>query len=117
MTSNLCNQENIANVPNSFAAAIKGQNVLPNFRKILRNERMNEKEEELQQDRRQKNLMVFGASESKEVTDEEFIKNLKTLELTPRLNLSRESEIKRRNHVRSMSFSEQPMRDGWSCIH
>ena len=35
---NLCNQEN------SFAAAIKGQNVLPNFQKILYNERVNEKE-------------------------------------------------------------------------
>ena len=76
LTSNLCNQENITNAPNSFAAAIKGQNVLPNFRKILRDERMNEKEEEHQQDRRQKNLMVFGASESKKVTDEEFIKDL-----------------------------------------
>ena len=62
-------------MPNSFAAAVKGQNVLPNFRKILRDERINEKEEEHQQDRRQKNLMVFGASESKEVT-EEFIKDL-----------------------------------------
>ena len=60
-------------MPNSFAAAIKGQNVLPNFRKILRDERMNEKEKEHQQDRRQKDLMVFGASESKEVTDEKFI--------------------------------------------
>ena len=57
-------------------AAIKGQNVLPNFRKILRDKRLNEKEEEHQQDRRQKNLMVFGASESKKVTDEEFIKDL-----------------------------------------
>ena len=37
---------------------------------------MNEKEEEHQQDRKQKNLMVFGASESKEVTDKEFIKDL-----------------------------------------
>ena len=47
------NKENITmNVPNSFAAAIKGQNVLPNFRKILRDERMNEIEEEHQQDRR-----------------------------------------------------------------
>ena len=63
-------------MPNSFDAAIKGQNVLPNFRKILRDERMNEKEEEHQQDRRQKNLMVFGASESKKVSDEEFIKDL-----------------------------------------
>ena len=45
LTSNLCNQENITNVPNSFATAIKGQNVLPNFRKILRDERMNEKED------------------------------------------------------------------------
>ena len=35
---NLCNQEN------SFAAAIKGQYVLPNFQKILHNERVNEKE-------------------------------------------------------------------------
>ena len=61
---------------NSFAAAVKGQNVLPNFRKILRDERKNEKEEEHQQDRRQKNLMVFGASKSKEVTDEVFIKDL-----------------------------------------
>ena len=52
LTSNLCNQENITNAPNSFAAAIKGQNVLPNFRKILRDERMNEIEEEHQQDRR-----------------------------------------------------------------
>ena len=34
LTSNLCNQENITNVPNSFAAARKGQNALPNFRKI-----------------------------------------------------------------------------------
>ena len=64
LTSNLCNQEN---APNSFVAAIKGQNVLPNFRKILRDERMNEKEEEHQQGRRQKNLML---------TDEEFIKDL-----------------------------------------
>ena len=46
-------------MPNSFAAVIKGQNVLPNFRKILRDERMNEKEEEHQQDERQKNLMVL----------------------------------------------------------
>ena len=37
---------------------------------------MNEKEEEHLQNRKQKNLMVFGASESKEVTDEEFIKDL-----------------------------------------
>ena len=37
---------------------------------------MNEKEEEHQQNRKQKNFMVFGASESKEVTDEEFIKDL-----------------------------------------
>ena len=34
LTSNLCNQENITNVPNTFAAARKGQNALPNFRKI-----------------------------------------------------------------------------------
>ena len=45
LTSNLCNQENITNVSNSFAAALKGQNFLPNFRKILRDERMNEKED------------------------------------------------------------------------
>ena len=31
--------------------------------------------------------------------------------------MSRESEIKWRSHVRSKSFSEHPMRDGWSCIH
>ena len=37
---------------------------------------MNEKEEKYQQDRRLKNLMVFCVSESKEVTDEEFIKEL-----------------------------------------
>ena len=37
---------------------------------------MNEKEEEHQQKRKQKNFMEFGASESKEVTDEEFIKDL-----------------------------------------
>ena len=36
----------------------------------------------------------------------------KTLELAPRLNLSRESEIKRRSHVQSKSFSKHPMRDG-----
>ena len=58
-----------------LAVAIKGQNVLPNF-KELRDKKMNEKEEEHQQDRRQKNLMVFGASKSKEVTDEVFIKDL-----------------------------------------
>ena len=37
---------------------------------------MNEKEEEHLQNRKQKNLMVFGASESKKVTDEKFIKDL-----------------------------------------
>lgn len=61
---------------NSFAAALKNQNVIPDFQKILRKERMTEREEEHQQDLRQKNFMVFGAEETREVSDEEFIKDL-----------------------------------------
>ena len=54
--------------------------------------------------------MVFGASESTEITDKEFIKDLiKDTGVMTRLNLSRGSEIK--HHVRSKLFSEQPMRD------
>ena len=41
---------------NSFAAALKNQNVIPDFQKILRKERMKEREEEHQQDLRQKKL-------------------------------------------------------------
>ena len=40
LISNLYNRENVTKVQNSFAAAIKGQNVLSNFRKLLRDERV-----------------------------------------------------------------------------
>ena len=117
LTSNLCNQENITNALNSFVAAIKRQNVLPNFRKILRDERMNEKEEEHQQDRRQKNLMVFGASESKKVTDEEFIKDLIK-------DVGVNAEVKFVTRIGNQTKKSRPIKvvlgkahERWSSIH
>ena len=83
---------------------------------LLRDERMNEKEEELQQDRRQKNLMVFGASESKEVTDGEFIKDLIK-------DVGVNAEVKFVTRIGNQTKKSRPIKvvlgtaDGWSCIH
>ena len=51
---------------------VKGQEEVSDFvwRKILRDEKIKDKEEEQQQDfRRQKNYMIFGAKEIKETND------------------------------------------------
>ena len=54
----------------SFAGIVKDSSknhIFPEFRKILRDERIKEIEEEHQQDFRKTNFMVFGAVENKEV--------------------------------------------------
>ena len=53
----------------SFATVAKDQdNALPNLRKILREEKIKEREEQQQQHLRQKNFMTFGVEENKEFT-------------------------------------------------
>ena len=50
----------------NFASAVK-ENHVSDFRKILREEKLNEIEEERQQDLRKTNVMIFGREENKDV--------------------------------------------------
>ena len=59
----------------TFASVIK-ENHAPDFRMILREEKMNEIEEERQQELRKPNIMIFGQNESNEVQDEKCVQNL-----------------------------------------
>ena len=64
----------------NFAGIVKDSSknhIFPEFRKILRDERIKEIEEEHQQDFRKTNFMVFGAVENKEVNgDGDFVQTL-----------------------------------------
>ena len=58
----------------TFTSVIK-ENYAPDFRMILREEKMNEIEEERQQELQKANIMIFGQNESKEVQDDKFVQN------------------------------------------
>ena len=61
----------------SFATVAKDQdNALPNLRKILREEKIKDREEEHQQDLRQENFIIFGVEEQKGTSDDKFIEQL-----------------------------------------
>lgn len=62
----------------TFASVVnKKQNeTTPDLRKILREEKLNEIEEIIQQDIRKANIMIFGRKESSEVEDHQFVQNL-----------------------------------------
>ena len=50
--------------------------IIPDFRKILRDEKLKEIDEERQQELRKPNIMVFGRYENSEVGDDQFVREL-----------------------------------------
>ena len=63
----------------SFASIVKSNQentLLPQFRKLLHNEKLQEVEEERQKDVRKSNLIIYGKKESEELnSDEAFVQN------------------------------------------
>ena len=82
--NNQNNQDNTLNQDNklnkSFASIVKSNQdtLLPQFRKLLHDEKIQEVEEERQKEVRRTNLIIFGVKESEELSnnDETFIRNL-----------------------------------------
>lgn len=63
----------------SFASVVKENKkelIVPDFGKIIRDEKLKEIEEEHQHDLRQSNIMIFGKKEENEVQDDQFVENL-----------------------------------------
>lgn len=65
-------------VKNSFADAVNlnKSTIIPEFRKVLLDEKLNEFEEERQKDLRMTNAMIFGRKESNEEDDRSFVNSL-----------------------------------------
>lgn len=62
----------------SFAGIVKStqKTMFPEFRKILRDEKLKEIDEERQHDLRSSNIMVFGRNENTEISDDQFVREL-----------------------------------------
>ena len=69
---------NEASAVESFTAVVKSNRntILPEFRKILRDEKLNKIEEERQHDLRQSNIMVFGRREDMITGDDKYVRIL-----------------------------------------
>ena len=65
-------------VQNSFADTVKMSNkvIIPEFRKVLLDEKIKEFEEEQQKDLRMTNVIIFGHKENDEDDDRSFVKSL-----------------------------------------
>ena len=65
-------------VKNSFADTVKMSNkvIIPEFRKVLLDEKIKEFEEEQQKDLRMTNIIIFGHKENDEDDDQSFVKSL-----------------------------------------